>query len=160
TLAGAGSMLAGAVGGVATLGGALLSALASPVVLTGLAVGAAAYGGWTLYSRWNDTSGERRKLRLLQYGFDSPRDHLKVLRFEALMESTATKGPNPSLNLNSVKPQDILEIFDTDPSNVDQMRMLINWIEMRFKPVFFTYLKALNALGSNVALNELDDKLP
>lgn len=151
--AGAGSVIAGTAAGIASI-------LASPVVLGGLAVAAVAAGGYWLWKRNRNTKGDFRNLRLMQYGIKSTGDKLRVLEFEAYIEQFTNKGSNPTMNLNAAKSTEIFKIFKIDPQDSTAIMALANWLEYRFKPVYFAYIKQLDALGvKDIALNDLDEKL-
>jgi hypothetical protein len=157
----AGSGLAMAGTAAAAAGTAILSVLASPVVLGALAVGGVAAGGYWLWNRSGKVSGDFRELRLMQYGIDSTGDKLKILELEAYLEQFSVKGTEPKLNINGTDPRKVFEILDIDPSDADEVIRMATWIDKRFKPVFFAWLKAMHQLTPHGTLiNELDDKLP
>lgn len=169
SLGGLGAGAASAAGGglammgsaAAAAGTAILSVLASPVVLGALAVGAVGAGGYWLWNRSGKVSGDFRELRLMQYGIDSTSDKLKILELEAYLEQFSVKGAEPKLNINGTDPKKVFEILDIDPSDSDEVVRMATWLDTRFKPVFFTWLKAMHQLTPHGTLiNELDDKLP
>ena len=148
-------------GGLATAGTAILGVLASPVVLGALAVGAAAGAGYWLWNRSSKVSGDFRELRLMQYGIDSTGDKLKVLELEAYLETFSEKGAEPRLNIKGTDPVKVFEILGIDADDHEAIVRMARWLELRFKPVFFTWLRAMHQLTpTGVAINELDDKLP
>lgn len=156
-----GGIASGIGTGLATAGTAILGILGSPVFLGAAAVAAVGAGGYWLWNRSSKVSGDFRELRLMQYGIDSTGDKLKVLEFEAYVEQFATKGAEPRLNINSADPKKLLEIMDIDDDEPEEIVRFANWIEKRFKPVFFTWLKAMHQLTpTGVLINELDEKLP
>lgn len=159
-VAGAGSILGGVATGAAALVGGIASVLASPVVLGGLAVAAVVGGGYYLWQRNKKTKGDFRSLRLMQYGIKSTGDKLKILKLEGYLEQYTNKGANPTLNLNAAKTEEIFKILKIKPDDSVAIMALANWLENRFKPVYFSYIKALNSLGSDdILLNEIDEKL-
>jgi hypothetical protein len=159
SMAGTGLAMAGSA--AAAAGTAILGVLASPVVLGALAVGAVAAGGYWLWNRSNKVSGDFRELRLMQYGIDSTSDKLKILELEAYLETFSQKGAEPSLNVSGTDPKKIFEIMDIDEDEPESIVRMARWLELRFKPVFFAWLRAMHQLTpTGVAINELDDKLP
>jgi hypothetical protein len=157
----AGSGLAMAGSAAAAAGTAILGVLASPVVLGALAIGAVAAGGYWLWNRSKKVSGDFRELRLMQYGIDSTSDKLKILELESYLEQFSEKGAEPKLNINGTDPKKVFEILDIDPSEPEEIMRMATWLDKRFKPVFFTWLKAMHQLTPHGTLiNELEDKLP
>lgn len=157
-LAAAGSSLLGAG---AAAGSAILGVLASPVVLGALAAGAVIGGGIWLWNRSSKTSGDFRDLRMLQYGIDSTGDKLKILELEAYLEQFTDKGKEPRLNIKSADPKKIFEITGIDEEEPEEVMRLATWIDVRFKPVYFAWIRAMHELTpTGVFINELDDKLP
>lgn len=170
-LASAGSLL----GGVGGVGGALASAgsaiatgatavaamLSAPVVLGVLGVAAVGAGAYWLYSRDRDSSGDFREFRLDQYGVGngSTSRALKILNLEGALEESASKGLEPQLNINSENAEKYLGIVGLDLKDPIKLAEFSKWVDLRFKPVFFTYLKAMQTMGINCKVNELDDKL-
>jgi hypothetical protein len=170
-LASAGSLL----GGVGGVGGALASAgsavatgataiaglLSAPVVLGVLGVAAVGAGAYWLYSRDRDSSGDFREFRLDQYGIGtgSTSRALKILNLEGALEESASKGVEPQLNINSDNAAKLLEIVGLDLNDPLKLAEFSKWADLRFKPVFFAYLKAMQSMGINCKVNELDDKL-
>jgi hypothetical protein len=159
---GVGRFALGWGGRIAMGAGSLLAgALSAPVLLTAGAVAGAAAGGYWLYKRHSNTSGDFRALRLMQYGIDSTGEQLKVLELEALLETATTKGKEPSLNLNQLAPEKMLDIMGISRDESSKIAMFASWIEKRFKPVFYAYIRGLETVGhGRLPLNEIDDKLP
>lgn len=170
-LSGAGALLSsvGGVGGIAASAGSALATgataiagvLSAPVVLGVLAVAALGAGAYWLYSRERDSSGDFREFRLDQYGIgnDSTSRALKILNLEGAMEESASKGLEPQLNINSENAEKLLDIVGLDLKDPVKLAEFSKWADLRFKPVFFMYLKAMQTMGVNCKVNELDDKL-
>lgn len=150
----AGTALAGA-------GTALLGIVTSPAWLTAAGVAAVAGGAYWLYSRHRDTSGDFRSYRLLQYGINSTSLGLKVLEVESLLEGVTTKGDHPEINWDKETADKVLSALGIDQDEPEKIAQFARWCDLRFKPVFFAYLKAVHQLAQgSVAINELDDKFP
>lgn len=160
-VSGAGGVLASAGSAVATGATAIAGLLSAPVILGVLGVAAVGAGAYWLYSRDRDSSGDFREFRLDQYGIgnDSTSRALKILNLEGAMEESASKGNEPQLNINSENAAKLLEIVGLDLNDPVKLAEFSKWADLRFKPVFFAYLKAMQSMGLNCKVNELDDKL-
>lgn len=165
-MAGVGSALAGgasAIGsGLLAAGGLLAGIVSAPAVLIGAAAVGAGAGAYWLYSRHRDTSGDFRSLRLLQYGVNSTSLGLKVLEVESIMEEVTTKGENPTWSFGGETAAKVMKALGVngqeEPAKVAK---LAKWMDLRFKPVFIAYVKAIGTLANgSLKVNEIDDKFP
>jgi hypothetical protein len=155
---GAGGML---LSGVGAIGGGLLSVLASPVVLTGLAaaaIGAAGYYGYKYLTRtkldpWST-------LRYAQYGFAATDEkHLQaVFEVEDQLKS-AVVFDNGKANLDEKKIdiKKLLGVFGIDTQNKQQLQNFIEWFDARFKPVFLNNMAAMRAADPSKTLAQVND---
>jgi hypothetical protein len=156
-----GGGLASAGGALATGATAIAGILSAPVVLGVLGVAAVGAGAYWLYSRDRDSSGDFREFRLDQYGIgnDSTSRALKILNLEAALEASASKGAEPQLNISAENASKLVDIVGLDMNDPQKLAEFGKWVDLRFKPVFFTYLRAMKTMGLNCKVNELDDKL-
>lgn len=137
---------------------ALLSAPAWLLVAGVAVVGGAAYMGYRAYK----AAGDFKYLRMMQYGITSTGQKLDILKLEALLEKSTDKGADhPHMELNSNIAKEVLSIMGVDPKDEARLTVFSRWMEMRFKPVYLAYCKALGSIGKkDVLLNEIDDKVP
>lgn len=156
----AGGLMEGG-GLLATAGSAVAGLFSLPVLVGAAAVTAVGAGGYYLWKRHSDTSGDFRSLRLMQYGLWNTSDQLKILEFESLIETVTSKGKEPSFSLRGLKPEQVFDALGIDADDYDTIASMSKWVEYRFKPVYLAWVKAMDALnlGSN-KINELDDKIP
>ncbi len=159
--------LGGAVGGIAgtavAAGGALLTALSSPVVLGGLAVAAAGYGlykGYKFLTR--NKASAITKVRMMQYGLrneDSSHNHeMFNLESELLQNGIVMQGRQFTIAKQKMNLKNILDIFDLSEEQMGDERgqNFITWFNQRFKTVFLTHLNALYAVDPKFSLAEID----
>lgn len=139
---------------------ALATLVSAPVLIGGAAVVAVGVGAYFGYQYIASTKGEFGSIRMLQYGITSIRQRRKMLALEELMQKTAVKGPDPQMNLNAENGKKIIDIMGFDPKDEQQFIRFARWMDQRFKPVFLTWLKALDTVGRiDLPLREIDDKL-
>lgn len=155
----------GALGtGAAALGSGLLAAMASPVVLGALAVGAAGYGAYKLYKWMSQKSlTPLSKLRYVQYGFaPDDRDHFSaVFHLEDMLEKNVTfRMGSPDLSLKGIKEEDIYDLFGIDKDNKKQTSNFLHWFVQRFKPVFLVHMTALHKVDSSMKLGDVEKLKP
>lgn len=152
-----------AVGGrVAMMAATGLATLISAPVLLGIGAAAAVgAGAWWLWSRHSETTGEFRSLRMLQYGITSTGDRKKIIALEQLLEQSATRGAEPAISLQAAGGKAIMELFGQSPDNPEAFMRMGKWFDLRFKPVFLTWMKGLNAIGKKeLSVNDVDEKVP
>lgn len=153
------------IGGMLTAAGTGLAALlASPVVLGALAVGAVAgiaYGAWKLYDSMKDRPIQ--KFRLAQYGWDleDSSNAKAYLAFEEnIMGHVKMSGGKPTLEIDDEQLQEAAEPFDIDFSKSSmKLKLFGEWLEGRFKPVFFANIEAMAKVGDWKKLPSADDDL-
>lgn len=161
-----GTLLTVGAGAVTALG----SILASPVVLGGLAVGAAAYGGYKLFKYLRrDNVDDFQKFRYMQYGFGSTQgdewNHkLSALEYYLLNGNVGyqaqEKGPKIAYLLEKkIDPAEIFKAFDVNTEDEDEVQMFTGWFQNRFKPFFLNTLTALHTVNPKINLFEAADKL-
>ena len=163
---------AGAIGtAAATVGSAALGILASPVVLGAAAlaaVGAAAYFGYKYYQHRKDQP--LRKLRLAQYGIDPTNyDHMDtILKLENMLKDKVSFGrEGATINPRDVDPQELFKIFDLDggwfgepdDDELAKQQSMLRWLNVRFKPVFLTWMSVLHGIDPQQDLDDVDDGL-
>ena len=163
-LAGAGNTLM-AAGGV--LKGGLMAAgnllLTTPVGWAALAAGALALGGYLAYKAYkNNKLGLIGTYRYAQYGFDpNENDHVaKVLDIEEFFvkNKLITKnGKTVSLNdSGDINLKDFFELFDTKLDNKEQCVKILTWYQQRFKPIYLTYLNAIERIKPGAGILAID----
>lgn len=156
--------VAGTLGSLALgAGGALLSALASPVVLGAAgvaALGAGAYYGYQYLTR--DKLDTLSKLRYVQYGFaptDTSNVH-KVFALETLMKPAVFFTAGAAMfNTRKLDMGKVMDIFGIDKGNQAQVQHFATWLVKRFKPVYLLHRSVLNTVSSGTDLSEVDSKL-
>lgn len=162
-LSGAGAVASGVLtGGIALLGG-IASILASPVVLTGLAIagiGAGLYYGYKAYTR-NDMDTFSR-VRYVQYGFDSAKPDFAgtVLGMEEkLKDAVIFVDGVAQLDEKKLDIKDLVKDFNVDIKKADEREKFVRWFALRFKPVFLVYRSALNKIKPGMPLDQAEKKL-
>ena len=164
TAAASGVGIMGAIGGgLATVGGAALGLLSSPVVLGALAVaavGAAGYYGYKALTK--EKLKPLSTYRFAQYGFMSKDEDAlqKVFSLEnRLMDSVIYEAGVAKLKEGKITMKDILGVLSIDESNKKMIFRFEQWFQGRFKPVFLTHMTALNAIAPSCKLSDVDSKL-
>lgn len=137
---------------------ALLSAPAWLIVGGVAVVAGGAYLGYRAYK----AAGDFKYLRMMQYGIQSTGQKLDILKLETLLEKSTDKtSSEPKLELNATNAKEILDVMGVDPKDEAKLMSFSRWMDLRFKPVYLAYCKALGSIGkTDVALNDIDDKVP
>ena len=126
-------------GAAATVASGALAVLSSPVVLTGLVVGAVGYLGYKGYKyltrkKFNYTE----IMRMLEYGLrGADEDRMRKIYELELYMDTVSKVNDTELTID--KKFDIKEvesIFDISKKEPQRQAGLANWFERRFKPIY------------------------
>ncbi|MDR3392308.1 MAG: glycoside hydrolase family 19 protein [Sulfuriferula sp.] len=157
--------MAGIEGGALGLGGAILGAVGAPVLLGAAALAGGAYAGYKLY-KWSKTKNltDLSKMRYIQYGFaENDDDHWKaVFALEDLLEDRVKASANgkPYIDAKGLKEDDLLEPFDIDKKNKDQLQNWLKWFTLRFKPVFMVNMSALRKVDEKLSLKKVEDLKP
>lgn len=154
--AGAASMVGTAVAGLASI-------LSAPVVLGAAAIAAVAYGGYKLYKYLKNKNAWLTKIRMAQYGVDpSDGDRVEMIGdLEGLLASKLVASAGGySLKLDDDSVEEILDIFDIDKDDKENIKILQMWFDGRFKPVYLAHVKAMDRFAKGSALIEADDKVP
>ena len=144
---GIGALASGSMAGTALGAAAFAARLAlGPVGWGIMGAQVAWWAGKKIYKyiKRNDVDDFSR-IRMYQYGLtDAEKDNYnKFLSLEEyLKEHVAWSGDSPSINIRSVKQEEILDIFDCDKEDAAKAEKIAGWFEDRFKPFF------LNALAS------------
>jgi len=156
-----GLALRGAVGAGAVAAG-IISAPVAAAIGIAMTVGTVA---WLAY-KWYDSSKDRplQRLRLAQYGWDGKdTDHAKkILAFEEkILKHAKVTGGKLEIGAGGDDATDALKEFDIDPNKPRDLkfRNFEMWYERRFRPVFDTWMLALDKAQIKEKLPELDDKL-
>lgn len=143
---------------IATGVAALLSAPAWLLIGGAVLVGGGAYMGYRAYK----AAGDFKYLRMMQYGITSTGNKLTVMKLEEFLEKNTDKtSATPTLNITADNAKEILSIMGVDYKDEPSLMAFSRWMDMRFKPVYLSYCKALGALGQqSVSLYDIDDKVP
>lgn len=169
TAVGSGAMAVGgaiATGAAALLSG-LLAVVTSPVTLVAAGVAALGYGAYKLHG-WFTTRGEIRNLRLMQYGASSTSERKRTVELENYLETKADKGSGYTFKMSREELMEMAKIMDIKvdsnfwggPDKASIMAFA-SWFDKRFKPVFVSAKKGLDAINkSDVALADIDSKVP
>ena len=154
----------GGISGLATGTGALAgigAAVAAPVTLGIVAVGAATYAGIKLYKAMTKTDGHLSKFRIAQYGFDPENSDQvgKLLQLEQLMLKQTSIDTNGMVKIkNGVKAKEVLEIFNI--SSDEEIISINNWLVYRFRPIYDLWVKTyVSITNGNKDFNLADTKL-
>ncbi|MBW6072773.1 hypothetical protein, partial [Pseudomonas aeruginosa] len=85
----------------------------------------------------------------------------KVSALEDAFDRVTERTEEPDFNISGVGGKAILDILGIDVKNEVQVMRMSRWLEMRFRPVFLTWVKALAKLKKNeVKLVDIDSKFP
>lgn len=151
---------AGMISGAAALIG---SALTSPVVIGGLAVAGAVYGGYKLYKYLTRNSiDDWERIRIMQYGLDgadaTKQYNNKVIALEKYLldGKLAFNGGIPTINSRAAKPEEIAELFDISPEDTDTAKKFSVWYTERFSPVFLKHVATLYRVNNKSSLEKID----
>ena len=143
-------MLAGA--------GAVAGTTAGAVVLTVAAVAAVGYGAYKGYQWWQSRSGPLTELRMLQYGFDPASDQAgKIRDLESELEDHTTVSNKGEVTLDDkLDYAELMEDFEVDINNQDQVRSWTGWFTQRFKPVYLKSVAMLKSFDPKGKLERVD----
>lgn len=156
------TVLMGAGRGALMAGGALLSAVATPVVLGAAAATGAGYLGYKYFTRKKPET--LSAIRYAQYGFlpgDDSRFRL-ILSFEDLLSKLVViQGDKVRLDINKFKQNtsEIAKLFGIDLRNEGEGSRWSYWFVNRFRPIYLTHMGTLNRIAPKVNLADVDDKL-
>lgn len=165
-LASVGSGLAAAGAVAATVGGAILTVLSSPVTLAVGAVAAVGYAGYKAYQYFSRNDSDwLTDIRLRQYGLskaDSDNYHY-VFNLEGYLLKNAIgyKGNSAYIMETRLDAKEVLSIFGISEEDVTAVGNLLTWLDKRFKPIFLTHLTALMKIDDKLKLpdiRKLDDE--
>ena len=159
-----GSALAGMGGSLLTGAGAILggigAVLASPVVLTALAVAAVGTAGYFAYKYFSGGyNTDIRDIRLLQYGVNPTEEDKakKVLYLEdAVKDLVSINGKDASIKFTDEKLKDVMEGFGVNLESEEEVVRWIEWFDKRFKPIYLTHRSAANAVVIDATLKDTD----
>lgn len=161
---GVGSLAMGAASVAGTALAGLASIVASPIVLTGLAiaaVGAAGYYGYKHFTKNN--MGSLQRMRYVQYGFsgDNPQHVSEVFGLEAKLQEALSFNANKEAQINEKKLdlKKLVEDFGVDIKNPRDREKWVRWFANRFKPLFLMHCTVLNSIKQTVKLEDVDNKL-
>lgn len=155
---GIGSAVMGVVGaGLSAIG----AALASPVVLGALAVGAVAYGGYKLFKYiTRDNANEFDDIRLKQYGLNGEPtkkyNHLVFKLEDYLNDGKIGYDRGKAYIMDKkIEKEEMLSIFDIDKDDDQACANFASWFGQRFRPFFLTHLTALYSINNKMALSDV-----
>jgi hypothetical protein len=162
---GVASMIPG-VGGMAMSAGAAL--LTNPVgwaILGGVAVGAASYWlGKKALGWWKKGNALEESplsaFRMIQYGFSPIDDKTMqpILQLEGYLSGMLVSG-NDGINIsNQVDPNGVFGIFGLKygTGDAERNKSFLAWFLGRFKPVYLSYVKQMNAIKKTYKLDGID----
>jgi hypothetical protein len=146
--------------GAMMVGTALASLVSAPVLIGAAVVAGVAVAGYFTYKYFAGVKGEFMSVRMLQYGITSTRQRHKILSLEQLMEKTAMRGQNPQMNISAAGGKAILDIMGLDANDEASIHRFARWMDVRFKPVFCQWLKALDTIGkTQLSLTDIEEKV-
>ena len=149
-----------AMRGAMMAGTALAGLISAPVLIGAAVVAGVGTAGYFGYKYFSGVKGEFMSVRMLQYGITSTRQRHKVLELEQLFEKSAVRGAEPKLNIRGDDGKKIMDIMGFSAENEAEIHRFARWVDLRMKPVFITWLKALNTVGKmNLSLSDIEDKL-
>jgi hypothetical protein len=160
-----GRMLASAGGqmalrGAMMVGSALASLVSAPVLIGAAVVAGVGIAGYFTYKYFAGVKGEFMSVRMLQYGITSTRQRHKILNLEQLMEKTAMRGQSPQMNVSAAGGKAIMDIMGFDKDDEAAIHRFARWMDVRFKPVFCQWLKALDTVGkTQMSLTDIEEKV-
>ena len=155
-------------GGIGLLGSALGMAgtavsaiLASPVLVPALAVAAIGTAGYFAY-KWMTKPDPQpiEKVRLVQYGWraNDIDAYKKMKDVEQKVSGAVTfKGEKAEFDPNKLNIQELMKIFNLDPSNSDDAKKFLDWFAGRFRPVYLNHCALIKTTNSPKALADVDD---
>lgn len=149
------------VGRGAMAAGTMLAGLVSaPVLLGAAAVAGVGIAGYFTYKYFSSAKAEFISVRMLQYGVTSTRQRHKLLALEKLFEKTSARGQNPQLNIGGAGGAAILDIMGFSKDDEASIHRFARWMDVRFKPVFCQWLRAVDTIGkTQMSLADIDEKL-
>jgi hypothetical protein len=149
-----------AIRGLAMAGAALAGLISAPVLIGAAAVAGVGIAGYFTYKYFAGVKGEFMSVRMLQYGITSTRQRHKVLELEKLFEKSAVRGAEPKLNIRGDDGAKIMDIMGFTKDDEASIHRFARWVDLRMKPVFLTWMKALNTVGKmDIAMSDIEDKL-
>lgn len=163
--AGMAAMVPGVASGVMSAGAALLT---NPVGWAVLGGAAAAAGGYWLGKKafgWLKKGAALKEnpltsFRMIQYGF-SPIDEkvvMPIMQLESYLSSVIVSS-NDGLNIsNQVSPDTVFGFFGLKYGSGDAERnkSFLAWFLGRFKPIYLSYAKQMNAIKKTYKLDTID----
>ena len=149
-----------ALGMLGAAGGAILSAIASPVVLGAAAVALACYGAYKGYKYiTQDNATTLDNIRLAQYGLTKDNNQFNhyIFNLEGILNEGMVGYTNGKAFLmeGKIDLKEITKVFGITPDS-DNFSSFLTWFNKRFKPVFLTHLTALFAANNKVKLSSVN----
>jgi hypothetical protein len=146
--------------GLMMAGSALATLVSAPVLIGVAAVAAVGIAGYFTYKYFAGVKGEFMSVRMLQYGITSTRQRHKILELEKLFEKSAVRGAEPKLNVRGDDGKEIMNIMGFGAEDEAAIHRFARWVDLRMKPVFITWMKAMNTIGKmEVPLSDIEDKV-
>lgn len=152
------SLLGSALGMAATGVAAILS---SPITVPALALAAVGTAGYFAY-KWLTKPDPQpiEKVRLVQYGFRST-DLEAYKKMKTLEQKVAGcvvfSGENAEFDSKKLNIQDMMKVFDLDPSNEEEARKFVDWFAGRFRPIYLNHRALIKTIASPKPLEDVDD---
>ncbi|WDS62202.1 tail fiber protein [Pseudomonas phage D6] len=146
--------------GAMMVGSALASLVSAPVLIGAAVVAGVGIAGYFTYKYFAGVKGEFMSVRMLQYGITSTRQRHKILKLEQLLEKTALRGQSPQMNVSAAGGKAILDIMGFDKDDEAAIHRFARWMDLRFKPVFCQWLKAIDTIGkTQMSLTDIEEKV-
>ncbi len=151
----------GTLAALGTAGGAVLSAIFSPVGLAALGTAAAVYGIYKAY-KWisNKTFSKLSLMRMFQYGIgDADKEYrMKIYNLEKMLQPyVEINGTQAFIKEGKLDPKEVLKIFGIKEDDKESALRFGEWFQNRFKPVFLSYMAALNRIKGKSNIDLVDE---
>ena len=152
------SMLGSALGMAGTAVGAILS---SPVLIPALAVAAVGTAGYFAY-KWLTKPDPQplEKVRLVQYGFraNDIDNYKRVKQIEQKVAGAVSfNGEKAEFDPKKLNIQDMMKVFDLDPTKEEEARKFVDWFAGRFRPIYLNHRALIKIVASPKPLEDVDD---
>ncbi len=150
--------------GILAVGSGILSLVGAPVLIGAAAlagVGYLAYKGYKAFMAKKLTN--LSTLRYIQYGFaPDDKDHYSaVFKLEDMLEKNVSyKDGIAQLGTKGLSGTDLIDLFDVDKDDKDQVNNFSRWFSARFKPVFLLHMSVLHKVDPSATLAGLEKLKP
>jgi murein DD-endopeptidase MepM/ murein hydrolase activator NlpD len=160
-LSGASSLASGA----AAIGGAIAAAPVGLIIGGAVAAGAAAYGGYKLWSHFRDNASLEplEALRFMQYGIDTTDQefiaHVRRIERE-FIDDVRWEGMRATFKGDQQEYfKEFGEDMGMDLTNMNDATEWQTWFVKRFGPILLTHLTVLKKIDDSVDVTDVDDEL-